>query len=166
MCSAHGPAAVWASTFLLHPSVTYRAGKGRHAPNQELVINPIFKCDKCSYIVISGTALKHCTTMKHRNKKEPETFWKLYFLRFSSALKFACQKSQFYRFNMKRRFFFKKKFISNETSLLRRLQAQTLPHWSSTKRQINPFSKMAVTFEQLMGFWCPSGLRKFLITMI
>ena len=31
--------------------------------------------------------------------------------------------------------------------------------------KINPFSKMAVTFEPLMRFWCPSGFRKFWITM-
>ena len=31
--------------------------------------------------------------------------------------------------------------------------------------KIHPFCKMAVTFEPLMGFWCPSGFRKFLITM-
>ena len=30
--------------------------------------------------------------------------------------------------------------------------------------KIRLFSKMAVTFEPLMGFWCPSGFRKFWIT--
>ena len=32
--------------------------------------------------------------------------------------------------------------------------------------KIHPFSKMAITFEPLMGFRCPSGFRKVLITMI
>ena len=31
--------------------------------------------------------------------------------------------------------------------------------------KIQPFSKMAVTFEPLIGFWCPLGFRKVLITM-
>ena len=31
--------------------------------------------------------------------------------------------------------------------------------------KIHPFSKMAVTFEPVIKFWCPSGFRKFLITM-
>ena len=30
--------------------------------------------------------------------------------------------------------------------------------------KIHPLSKMALTFETLMGFWCPSGFRTFLIT--
>ena len=37
-------------------------------------------------------------------------------------------------------------------SLLRRLQAQTLPDATQPIGKINPFSKMAVTFEPLMGF--------------
>ena len=32
--------------------------------------------------------------------------------------------------------------------------------------KIRPFSKMAVTFKPLMGFWFPSGFIKFLITTI
>ena len=36
--------------------------------------------------------------------------------------------------------------------LLRRLQAQTLPHATPPIGQIHPFSKMAVTFEPQMGF--------------
>ena len=39
-----------------------------------------------------------------------------------------------------------------KTSLLRRLQAQTLPDEAPPKGKIHPFSKMAVTFEPLMGF--------------
>ena len=31
--------------------------------------------------------------------------------------------------------------------------------------KIYPFSKMTVTFEPLMEFWCPSGFRKFFITL-
>ena len=31
--------------------------------------------------------------------------------------------------------------------------------------KIHPFTKMAVTFEPVMGFWCPSGFRKVLVTM-
>ena len=52
-----------------------------------------------------------------------------------------------------------------ETSLLRKLQAQTLPDATPPIGKIHPFSKMAVTFEPLMGFGCPSVLRNFLITM-
>ena len=33
--------------------------------------------------------------------------------------------------------------------------------WSSTNRQNPPFSKITITFEPLMGFWCPLGFRKF-----
>ena len=42
--------------------------------------------------------------------------------------------------------------ISWSTSLLRRLQAQTLPYATLPIGQIHPFSKMAVNFEPLMGF--------------
>jgi hypothetical protein len=42
--------------------------------------------------------------------------------------------------------------IFQETSLLRRLQAQTLPDEAPPIGKIHPFSKMAITFEQLMGF--------------
>ena len=52
-----------------------------------------------------------------------------------------------------------------KTSLLRRLQAQTLPDATPPIGQIHPFSKMAVTSEPLMGFKCPSRFRNFLITM-
>ena len=37
-------------------------------------------------------------------------------------------------------------------SLLRRMQAQTLPDATSQKGKIHPFSKMAVTFEPMMRF--------------
>ena len=50
---------------------------------------------------------------------------------------------------------------SNKTSLLRRLQAQTLPDATPPIDKIHPFSKMAVTFEPIMEFLCPSGFRKF-----
>ena len=40
----------------------------------------------------------------------------------------------------------------HQTSLLRRLQAQTLPDATSPKVKIHPFSKIAVTFEPLMQF--------------
>ena len=39
-----------------------------------------------------------------------------------------------------------------ETSLLRRLQAQTLPNANPPIGKINPFSKMTVTFEPLIRF--------------
>ena len=39
-----------------------------------------------------------------------------------------------------------------ETSLLRRLQAQTLPDATPPIGKIYPFTKMAVTCEPLMGF--------------
>ena len=39
-----------------------------------------------------------------------------------------------------------------ETSLLRRLQAQTLPDEAPPIGNIHPFSKMAINLEPLMGF--------------
>ena len=39
------------------------------------------------------------------------------------------------------------------------------PAEASPLGQIQPFSKMAVTFEPLMGFWYTLGFRKLLITM-
>ena len=56
--------------------------------------------------------------------------------------------------------------IAPETCLLRKLLVQTLPHATPPIGKINPFSKMAITFEPLMGFLCPSGFIKVLITMI
>ena len=46
-----------------------------------------------------------------------------------------------------------------EKSLLRRLQAQTLPDEAPPMGKMNQFSKMAVTFEPVMQFKCPLGLR-------
>ena len=46
-----------------------------------------------------------------------------------------------------------------KTSLLRRLQAQTLPDAAPPVGKIHPFSKIAVTFEPLQRFWCPSRFR-------
>ena len=54
----------------------------------------------------------------------------------------------------------------HQTSLLRRVQAQTLPDATPPIGQMHPFSKMTITFKPLIGFRCPSGFRKFLITMI
>ena len=48
-----------------------------------------------------------------------------------------------------------------ETSLLRRLQAQTLPDATPPIATIYPFIKMTVLFEALVQFLCPSGFRKF-----
>ena len=52
-----------------------------------------------------------------------------------------------------------------KTSLLRRLQAQTLPNATPPTGKIYPFTNMAVTFEPEMRFWCPLRFRKFFITM-
>ena len=52
-----------------------------------------------------------------------------------------------------------------QTSLLRRLQAQTLPNATPPIGKIYPFSKMAVIFEPVMQFSCPSGFKKFFITI-
>ena len=41
---------------------------------------------------------------------------------------------------------------NNKTSLLRKLQAQTLPNATPPIGQIQPLSKMAVTFEPLKRF--------------
>ena len=46
-----------------------------------------------------------------------------------------------------------------ETSLLHRLQAQTLPNEAPPMGKIHPFSKIAVTFEPVMQFGRPSGFR-------
>ena len=48
---------------------------------------------------------------------------------------------------------------ARETSLLRRLQAQTLPDAAPPISKTQPFSKMAVTFEPIMQCWCPSIFR-------
>ena len=46
-----------------------------------------------------------------------------------------------------------------ETSLLRRLQVQTLPDATPPISKINPFSKITVTLGQVMQFGCPSRFR-------
>ena len=46
-----------------------------------------------------------------------------------------------------------------ETSLLRRLQEQTLPDEAPPMGKIHPFSKIAVTFDPVMRFGCPLGFR-------
>jgi hypothetical protein len=56
--------------------------------NQDLAINPIFKCDECSYMAISQTVMKHCSKIKHPNKEEPEALGTC-FGRFSSAFQFS-----------------------------------------------------------------------------
>ena len=50
-------------------------------------------------------------------------------------------------------------FIANITSLLRRLPSQTLPDAASPIGKVHPLSKIAVTLEPVMRFWCPSRLR-------
>ena len=50
--------------------------------------------------------------------------------------------------------------ISHEkTSLLYRLQTQTLPDEAPPMGKIRPFSKTALTFEPVLQFGCPSGFR-------
>ena len=44
------------------------------------------------------------------------------------------------------------KAVSYETSLLRRLQAQTVPNTAPPMGKIYPFSKIAVTFEPIQRF--------------
>jgi hypothetical protein len=56
-------------------------------------------------------------------------------------------------------------YDDNKTSLLHSLQAQTLLDATPPVGQIHPFCKMAETVEPLVGFRCPLGFRKFLITM-
>ena len=55
--------------------------------------------------------------------------------------------------------------ICISTSLLRRLQAQTLPNANPPIGKMYPFTKMTVTFEPGIRFWCPLRFRKFFITM-
>ena len=43
------------------------------------------------------------------------------------------------------------------TSLLGRLQAQTLPDEAPPVGEIHPFSKDGVTFKQIQQFWCPTN---------
>ena len=45
------------------------------------------------------------------------------------------------------------------TSLLRRLQAQTLTDAAPPVGKIHPFSKIAVILEPVMWFWCPSRFK-------
>ena len=45
----------------------------------------------------------------------------------------------------------KKLFDNTKTSLMRRLQAKTLPDATPPVGQIHPLSKMVVTFKPLMG---------------
>ena len=55
-----------------------------------------------------------------------------------------------------------KKFMTCDrlkTSLLRRPQTQTLPDEAPPMGKIHPFSRIAVTFEPVMRFGCPSGFR-------
>ena len=49
--------------------------------------------------------------------------------------------------------------VIHKTSLLRRLQEQTLPDEAPPMGKIHPFSKITVTFEPVMQFWCPSRFR-------
>ena len=49
--------------------------------------------------------------------------------------------------------------LVKKTSLLRRLQAQTLADEAPPMDKIHQFSKIAVTFEPVMRFGCPSGFR-------
>ena len=44
--------------------------------------------------------------------------------------------------------------------------AQSLPYAPTPKGKIHPLSKMAITFELLMQFWCPSRFRMFFDTII
>ena len=46
-----------------------------------------------------------------------------------------------------------------ETSLLRRLQALTLPNATPPIAKIHPFSKIAVTFEPIRQLWWPSQFK-------
>ena len=52
-----------------------------------------------------------------------------------------------------------KKQEEEKTSLLRRLQAQTLPNEAPPEGKIRLFRKIAVTFEPIQQFWCPSRFR-------
>ena len=51
------------------------------------------------------------------------------------------------------------KSLRKETSLLRRLQAQTLPNATTPQRKIPPFTKIAVTFEPINQLRCPLRFR-------
>ena len=48
-----------------------------------------------------------------------------------------------------------------KTSLLRRMQAQTLPNATPPTGKINPFSKIAIPFEPVMRFGCSLRFRTF-----
>ena len=54
---------------------------------------------------------------------------------------------------------------TKETSLLCRLQSQTLPDATQPIGKIHPFSKIAGTFEPFLPFWCLSGFWKLFIPM-
>ena len=52
-------------------------------------------------------------------------------------------------------------FIQNKPAA----QAQALPDATPPIGKIYPFTKIVVTFESVMQFWCPSGFRKIFITI-
>ena len=52
-----------------------------------------------------------------------------------------------------------KTYGNAQTSLLRRLQTQTLPNATQPIGKIHPFSKIAVIFEPAVQFGCPSRFR-------
>ena len=52
----------------------------------------------------------------------------------------------------------KYRLLNRKTSLLRRLQAQTLPEATPPIGQIHPFNKMAINSEPLLGFDALQGL--------
>ena len=79
--------------------------KWRHTSHQDLAINPLFKCDECSYMAISRTVLKHRTTMKHANKDEPEAF-KNFFLEDSFNLFNMHDKKANYIYQTYKEYFF------------------------------------------------------------
>ena len=72
--------------------------------------------------------------------------------------------SQESEINTKKYFFSFQKNVLGEvgllkTSLLRRLQAQTLPNATPPIGKILPFSKIAITFDPIVRFGCPLRLR-------
>ena len=53
------------------------------------------------------------------------------------------------------------KIVLYKSSLLRRLQSQTLPEATTPSGKIPPFNKIVVTSQPIRQFKCPSRLRIF-----
>ena len=87
--------------------------KWRHSSHYDPAINPEFKCDECSYMTISQTVLKHCTTMKHTNKDEPDAFGKKILFKIPLSSSIPLTKKQIIQIKHIKKIYSLKKSISS-----------------------------------------------------